>query len=607
LDFALSKSVQIFLYRLRAKLWQRNVIAALFSFFVLTLGYSNCTKENLQPLSAAVYQNQNKITVQAQFCTSPPTSGQQNIKYLFILDHSSINQIGVSQGGNTTDADPDGSRRYGPMVNFVNNLIPNPQITTGFDVIDFNDTAKQMAGLNGFDTDSADFVTRAISEWEGPGQNPKNPAPADGGFSDYRAALAEAYTLIQQDLQNQFDLSTLSPNFVATNYIIVFVSGGTPNVQQTTLSDGSLLCPGNVVVPPSGDPQNPSTCPGTSSAGFVEDYQTLIKPLIDQIVALKSDGTYGQFVGNISLNTAFYYNTASPPTAAAAAAATGLLQQMAQEGNGQFQNFAGAQVLYQNFAPAQTAIMNQVVDVFLENKNAVWWNGQYLQDTDGDGLPDQVELQIGSNPNLADSDGNGVSDLVEYKTTGQPCAAAGCAAASRNPYGICAGFKPTTDAAGNVKYNSSSNDGLNDCEKYLLGANYRQFNSSGSMIPDFLAFKNGISVQSGNPYVANAIPFSDGYSNYTKLKLGMPLDISAQNMPDFIFRATTMTVSSTPSPFVTCYDYNVQNVLATSSTNVFRVTVVQNSALFQDNASSTVAEGSVDSQNNITLKPSDFH
>lgn len=36
-------------------------------------------------------------------------------------------------------------------------------------------------------------------------------------------------------------------------------------------------------------------------------------------------------------------------------------------------------------------------------------------DSDSDGLPDTVEIMIGTNPNNADSNGNGVSDLKEYK------------------------------------------------------------------------------------------------------------------------------------------------------------------------------------------------
>ena len=562
--------------------------------------YSNCTKENLVPLSKTVIaasQKNQTATLDAGFCTDVPVPAQQKIRYLFILDHSSLNQVAVINNGNTSNSDPTGSRRYGAIINFVQNLVPSPQVSVGFDIIDFSDSSntKQVAGLNTFDTDVNDFINIATSDWEGPNQDPLNPAPTDGGFTDYNAALQAAYTLIQQDLQNQLDLSTTQSSIVSTNYILVFVTAGTPVVQTTVDLNGNTL-----------------GSPGTS---FTEDYTTLVKPALMQVLGLKTDPKYSQFVSSITLNTAYYYNTASLPTDAATSATVDYLKQMALDGNGTFQNSSGAQVLYQSFAPPLISLQSQLVDVFIENKNAVWWNGTLLQDSDGDGIPDAVEGQLGSNATLSDSDGNGVSDLVEYTTAGKTCTASGCSQGGRNLFAICAGFNPQVDSTGLTKYQSTSNDGLNDCEKYVLGANYKSFNSSGSLIPDFMALKNGISIQPGNPYVGNAIPFADSLTNYSKLKMGLPVNSAVTDLTRYKVRVTNLEVAPLPTDSanpkhdnlaVSCYHMNVSNIAVTGDANTLRVSLVMNSALGQDKAYMKVAETRLPASLSVQVSDTDF-
>ena len=82
----------------------------------------------------------------------------------------------------------------------------------------------------------------------------------------------------------------------------------------------------------------------------------------------------------------------------------------------------------------------------MQNVNGLWWDdGRFMADTDGDGLPDLIEAQFGSDPSNPDSDGNGVSDFVEYKTKGNPCNDSLCRASKRDPYALCAGYGPVTD------------------------------------------------------------------------------------------------------------------------------------------------------------------
>src|SRR5581483_5421468 len=64
----------------------------------------------------------------------------------------------------------------------------------------------------------------------------------------------------------------------------------------------------------------------------------------------------------------------------------------------------------------------KLVDVLITNQNVVWENGVLKLDSDGDGLSDELEAQLGSDPNKKDSDDNGVSDYVENYLYGSPCA-----------------------------------------------------------------------------------------------------------------------------------------------------------------------------------------
>jgi hypothetical protein len=536
--------------------------------------FNNCATDKLTGLSSANTGVYNYGTVSAQFCTSEPSPAQQNIKYLFILDHSALNKPGIPlYATQTTNADSSGARRYGPLLNFVQNLTVNAVIKTSFDVIDFADTAQQMTGLNNFDSNTTDFETLLTADWVGSGTQ-ANPSPLDSGFTNYETALAAAYTLIQNDLKGVSAIP--SANITANSYQIIFVSGGEP------------------VVP----------APGGTSL-YTQTFSSDLGPIIAQLMALKTDPTLGPYVGNISLNTAYYYGATDPSDPAVIT----LLQQMATAGNGLFVNFGGGeQILYQEFAPTQVNLQNYLADVFVENKNAVWWdNGVFMLDSDGDGLPDLIETQLGSNPYSADSDGNGVSDLVEYRSKGMPCASSSCSHAQSDPYSVCAGFNPVADSNGNVTFQSTSKDGLNDCEKYVLGANYREFSSSGSLIPDFLALKNSISIHPGNPQVAMQDPFGDGVTNYYKLKLGLPATASVQTLTNFTQRSTALTVSSTPDPATLCYNLSVGNVALSAPRNTIRVSVVQNKNVGQDEPTLMISEGVMGGNFQLNLSSSSFH
>jgi hypothetical protein len=238
--------------------------------------------------------------------------------------------------------------------------------------------------------------------------------------------------------------------------------------------------------------------------------------------------------------------------------------------------------MYQTFAPAIRNIRYNLADVWVENQNVVAWDdGRLLLDSDGDGLPDVIEAQLGSNPYAADSDGNGVSDLVEYRTKGQPCDAVNCNPAGRDPYAICDGFSPTVAANGDVTFPSSANDGMNDCEKFVLGATRTTFDSNGDFIPDLLSFKNSIAFIAGTTG-AYLDPFGDPLNNYQKLKAGYPTTISQNNLLNFTARTNSITHFDGTSDDNDCYQYNTSNVAVMQGGNNIKVSILQNTSIIDN-------------------------
>ena len=73
---------------------------------------------------------------------------------------------------------------------------------------------------------------------------------------------------------------------------------------------------------------------------------------------------------------------------------------------------------------------------------------------------------------------------------------------------------PSQTANGNVTFNKSSNDGLNDCERFLLGGQVGTFSSAGDLVPDFFGSINFLPILAGR--FRNRLPaesvWRDGYT-----------------------------------------------------------------------------------------------
>jgi hypothetical protein len=533
----------------------------------------SCAKEKLVPLTDFIRLDY--VNVKANFCTTAPAPSLQKVKYIFVIDHSQSNQGDFDNAGTDMDA----SRRYGPMIDFAVNNQTDPNNINSFSLIDFNDAAYQPGPSeldcdpktpgqrdSGFDyqycrvgMDSAKFAEVARADGIGTGTEDA-PQPRDLGFTDYVKALESVERLIKNDAK----LEVGSRPLIKSTYKIIFVSDGIPRISTTE----------------------------------VRDFDTEIKPLIDGINQIADDPLLGDYISGIQLNTVYYHLDSDHD-------ALELLQKMAIAGNGQSQDFgAGQSILYQVFAPPVKNLKNKLVDVFVENKNAVWWdNGVFMKNEPGDGLPDSIKEIASSGPLLADSDLNGVNDLVEFRTKG-PCTNGECTFMQSDDYALCDGYD--LDPTATRQFRSTAKDGFNDCEKRVLGAELDTFDSNGDFIPDFLEFKNQLAFIKGTneTYLT---PFNDGMNNYMKIKSGLPKSIALGKVPaDFRVRKLSLVHVDSPDPLLDCYELNVNDVATLTPNDTIRVWMVQNAGIVEDNPFLRTAEKNLAGNPQIIFTNEDF-
>ena len=275
------------------------------------------------------------------------------------------------------------------------------------------------------------------------------------------------------------------------------------------------------------------------------------------------------------------------------------LTDMALVGNGTMYNIVGGQQInYSAFTPPQKLVKYTLSDLFVTNESVTWWtDGKLHQDSDMDGLPDDVELTLGSDPYNPDSDGNGVSDYVEYQlNNGAPLRVAereGRMPAlgphqlpglrcrlQRHGYDHAArrSRRKARALAGRIAFADSDLDGLNDCEEKLLNSGgVDNPDSNSDDIPDWLEFKNGIPFQLGTNPAVNTTGV-DGMTIYQKIKTSLPANIpyyEILNPQPSVYNLNQLSTSDIQD----CYQLVVTSLPQIGNSNTVRVEVIEKSQL----------------------------
>jgi hypothetical protein len=534
---------------------------------------AGCADEHLDPLEKAYDLGVGKVDVEAEFCSTDRSELRQRVKYIFVLDKSSSNQLPPEL------SDPDGNRRYRSLVDFISAATPDPGYTF-YGLINFSDTATIRQNF----TDDINVFRQEITEdWGRPGTGPE-----DVGYTNYLAALTRVSEMIRADIN---ETRGLPGEIVIGNlYNIIFVSDGYPEVADLT--------------------NPPDYTRRQTRAEILNRIET-------EVLGLKINPEFRNYIDDIVLHTGYYFNAYD-------ADAEEMLQSMVSAPLGIATSFgAGLQIDYRLFTAPIRNVKYNLSEVFVDNASTLWWdNAQFLRDSDSDGLPDYVEDQQGSSNSRADSDGNGVTDGVEYRTKGYACKDPTCsiAVALRDNYAACIGLMPATwpdgspnprpdgvNAApwGQTYFADSDKDGLNDCEEWILRTERADFDTNDDFLPDGLSFRNRIAISSGT-YGMYADPDSDGMNSYEEIQLGLPSFISNNSLLR-IFPRDTLLLNQNTMNGTTCYNYTAKDVSTHGTNNLIRVFIVENTATVDDKPVVRMAEKYVGSGGKrVNFTESDF-
>lgn len=511
----------------------------------LLLLLSSCTDVNLKKNEYMLYKaNQ----VGMDFCTTQSDTIRSNLKFMFIVDRSGSNQLrSGANGQDLAGTDPNGIRRFDAIIEFVRHFQADPFVY--WSMVNF---ASQVLGGNNFQeftNNKANFENFVTSQRDRTQQ-------IDEGGTNYQGALDRALTLINEDIEQAKSQYPI----VTSNYVIFFVSDGEPKVNQE-----------------------------------LQDSDNIINR-VRTITTLEKDEK--QYVDGIQINTAYYYADPVSPDARL------LLNDMSLAGNGDFLEFADGQAIdFSRFAIPLRISKFDVKEVWVTNVNTVWQDNILKMDSDGDGLSDDLEAILGSDPQLYDSDGNGVGDGVEYRISGgvSPCQDVSCSATKANPYTTCRSLEqPATSA---TKYADADRDFLNDCEEKLLDSDPNDPDTNHDYIPDDLAFKNGIKMNESSN-AAYLDPDYDQLSDYQELKYNTPARVNNASVPGYkLLRYTATLVSSTSDQ--DCYHFDVTDLVTRSNNDKIRVYLMENTKTLDEKRIMRTAEGQL-SGGNLYFLNEDF-
>lgn len=492
----------------------RGAILSVMAFATLAVALGHgCSDVRLVNGEFALYKS---TAAGINFCTTKSDTITSNLKFIFVVDRSGSNQNRYTTTPPYTPlpaTDPNGTTRFGAITTFVQNFQSDPNIY--WSMVSF---ASGYEGGNSkpWTNNKSDFLN-FVADQQARTQS------IDGGDTNYLAVLNQVNTMISNDVQAAQSTTPV----VSSQYVVFFVSDGAPLVNNVLQNSNSITA---------------------------------------AIQALGTIATNNKlYVEGIQLNTGYY---TTPP---ADTQASQTLQGMALTGGGNFLQFSGGQQIdFSRYAIPVRVQKFVLKDLWVVNENTIWYNQYNKIDSDGDGLPDDLEIQLGSDPFNPDSDGNGVSDGVEYRISGKPCKDATCSKSGADPYTSCQDLQQPN---GPTLYKDTDGDYLNDCEERLLGSDPQNFDSNGDYIPDDMAFRFNVALI-GPSNVTTLDPDNDGVSNYQELKLNTPLYYDNRQVPGLqMMSLVGQKVSSNLTQ--DCFNYNATNITTRSNNDLIRIYLLQ--------------------------------
>jgi hypothetical protein len=382
------------------------------------------------------------LTLTGEVCTPPPDPSGFATKIVLLFD----------QSGSMCLTDPPGAKE---TPGFCETLSPPAGVTVPARVRALQRLLAQLGQQPTAQVALVPFETNVKNPWPAGGDFGRGDAslfaqvgalPGQlGNASDFQGALEFAYSLIASDVvATERALPDLLPR---TRYLVLLVADGPPSpgcpIMNTAIeaddTHPELTWPDSATYCNTATPADPNGITGFVG-GQDRNQNSQLFAIVDQLLALKTQ----YHVGDVRLNTALLFNeeavtacgpicqdlfgthlrwpgpTAVPgPENAAFAHAEGrwLMRELANRGGGSFSEFvdnagvAGMSLTQFDFSsPAALTVLKRLV---VQPLRATRFEGGWVPDSDGDGVPDDVEHDAGSSPYVADSDSDGFDDKFE--------------------------------------------------------------------------------------------------------------------------------------------------------------------------------------------------
>jgi len=434
----------------------------------------------------------NKIKVTGGFCTEHPDELKFPVKIMFIID--------CSQSTIVTDPPPtpnDYPGRVRAVWEVIQNFRHDPGVS--FAILRFEAAANVstqadtngdgIADMFGFVNDLPSLL-RAL-----------NSLVAAGGNTSYQAALGLAEATLAMDMST----ATVDER-ARTKYVVIFLSDGLPYPQDF---DDEVNTPASIT-------------------RALKEMMNLPK---------RFD------VSDFTFHTA-YLSVDTPVHVREEAEA--LLKEMADIGGGTYRNFEnGEEINFLDIDYTSIKRMYSVKDgafmVFNSNAHPAWSRSESI-DTDGDGLVDLLEEDLGTSIGDRDTDGDGFNDLLEYNLRRS-------------------GFDPLdpddADCSLALDRLDKDGDGLLDCEERFIGTSPELFDTDADGLPDPLEMRAGT-----NPVWADADVDMDFDGSLNGAELAWHTNPTENDAAGFSKLAYRYKLNRLSGVFESrlCYEFSVENI-----------------------------------------------
>lgn len=368
-----------------------------------------------------------RLALTGRVCSEDPVEARFPVRLVMLVDQAA--------GPLYSDFDP-GDERVGVMREFVQAALANPETEIAF--VGYGGRPQKLAPVEGEFTRNPGELLNAVSQMA-----LAQPCVDDSLCRDYREAIRTARTLIEGDIASMPEGLR-----VLTQYVVIMVNAG----HQQPRALGSECC-----APDDVDCRDAGQMP--TLACEIQKGSELVASLRETVA---DSGAAGLRFHTLHL--------AAESRMTDNDAVQSALSQMAFAGGGTYQRYdsiGGFELRALDLLGLRTVLRAKLL--LAANLNVRPGPNGPLIDSDADGLTDQEELALGTNPSSPDTDADGVSDRVE----------------------VFGGFDPLMPEIPKpcLDFNIGQDtdlDGLTDCDEALLGTEPSLVDSDGDGMPDRL-------------------------------------------------------------------------------------------------------------------------